>query len=86
MTVSFRSWCIVLLVYCSLGVLFSWCIVLLVYCSLGVLFSWCIVLLVYCSLGVFSTSFLCSHSLVLNNLAELPQVCDDVILPGRHRH
>ncbi len=52
-------WCIVVLVYCCVGLLLDeelscWCIVVLVYCGVGVLSCWCIVALVYCCVGVLS--------------------------------
>jgi hypothetical protein len=51
-------WCIVVLVYCCVGLLLCWCIVVLVYCCVGVLSCfgvlscWCIVLSVYCHVGL----------------------------------
>ncbi len=47
-------WCIVVLVYCCVGILLCWCIVVLMHCHVGVLSCWCIAVLVYCCVGVLS--------------------------------
>jgi hypothetical protein len=65
-------YCMVLLLYCTVNVLYCYCIVLLLYGTITVLYCYCIVLLLYCTVTVLFPLWSCIFPLFVKVYWPLP--------------